>query len=663
MARRTNYIEYFLPQVTASVATVVVRAFDPIWVAVPETGSRTFESVWVQFTARDDAAAAATVTNFRMPLSLSNGSGSHTAGPLYTCLVTITNTGEHQSWAYSADYTSFFNTSFTGPGMALFVSGVFTGIATSNWTAKLCMAYSYDDTVQTQRIKTVKIPIDSINQLYRPQLWEVGGTGSWAVPALDTFLPEGSKIYRDIAFEFFGNECAASTTNCSFSTSLDAETPQADKPHTQNLNSAVWYNRVWKRLGTMTTSAPHRLFVGAGPASRFNCMGGILNVTYEYNTQTTTEAMNSLWMPFQNYGGSIGVYGNYSAGVPRSVDFSTQAIKFWVEEPTPVLVTSGIVFHWVDSSLITRPAISVNNARTRSFNGNGASVGGALTCGGNSIVHRFDSGSYSGSMSLARGENTINVMLEAYDFGTAFIGTGTNFSAMAIVNYRSLVASGGIGTHNHTVIYNWLQMVQTVPSYVRDFSGFKINEPRYWINNVGFEYIGYYSIATSSVGLDIYPSVPDECSGWRTVGVQQIGNSTEIGLTPSYGDATRFFKQHPQERYVFPGKMWATSSKRFGIDTSDSATPWNYFGWGNAMVTYHSITPMISGTVMNYRTGDGSGIGVEVYRKRDNYLCLSMSTAVGGTFGEVWYDDVEEYYCVAIPNSTSVGRSKAAVPS
>jgi hypothetical protein len=74
------------------------------------------------------------------------------------------------------------------------------------------------------------------------------------------------------------------------------------------------------------------------------------------------------------------------------------------------------------------------------------------------------------------------------------------------------------------------------------------------------------------------------------------------------------------------------------------------------LITYHSISYPITGSVSNY-SGDGSGITVNVFRTYDDAKMLTLTTGVNGQFTGSWYDNTENVYCVAREDNNHVGRS------
>jgi len=79
-----------------------------------------------------------------------------------------------------------------------------------------------------------------------------------------------------------------------------------------------------------------------------------------------------------------------------------------------------------------------------------------------------------------------------------------------------------------------------------------------------------------------------------------------------------------------------------------------------SLITYHSITNNITGTVSGY-TGDGSGIQVDLFECSTNAYLTSGMTTAGGAYSITWYDDNWNVYVSVHQDSTHVGRSAKGI--
>jgi hypothetical protein len=66
---------------------------------------------------------------------------------------------------------------------------------------------------------------------------------------------------------------------------------------------------------------------------------------------------------------------------------------------------------------------------------------------------------------------------------------------------------------------------------------------------------------------------------------------------------------------------------------------------------------IVSGTVLNPPSGDGSGITVNLVNWSTNAVVATTTTAVGGGFSFSTYDNTDQFVCVAVFDSTHVGAS------
>jgi len=209
MAIRSKTIEYGFPQSTASVATNTLRTFTALTVFVPENTTRNIRSAIIEYSVFDNQTASASVTSVIMGVQINAVAVNNT-----TVTQTIANSGENQSFVFSSNVTAYFVTNFTGTSNTVTPFLTVVGNITCNASAKLILTYDFEDAAQTTRIKTVKIPIDGNTGSLTTTLANLGGTAT-QIPALDTFLPESTKVYRNIFFEWTthtGTTAAAAST-------------------------------------------------------------------------------------------------------------------------------------------------------------------------------------------------------------------------------------------------------------------------------------------------------------------------------------------------------------------------------------------------------------------------------------------------------------------
>lgn len=632
MALRTKTVEYPFPTNAATLALATRFDFAAITVYLPETTSRTFRSVILEVFARDGATVATSMTSYVIGIKLGAAAFNNA-----TTTTTITNTGENQTWHFRRDVTSYFASNFGSGASQTCQAGIqFGASATSNHHAKLIITYEYDDSAASTRVKTVRIPLESNTGALTTSL---ASRGTNQVPALDTFLPEASKTYRQVWFEVEGSECTAATTGTSLGLALDAEATDDDAVHENALQSTVWYRRLWVR-NDMDTSTAHDFkakttSVTGGP---YNSLTVTLCVTYEYDHSTTTSVMNSIVVAMPVPRGHAG---------PNSTNKSRAVRVVTIPEPgTITLAQSGVRLY---GNAFTTSTLSVlvgaQAARTYTvFTTNN------LTCGDYTVQHRIDSGSASGAaLTLARGENSI--VLDFYR-NTNPLNVG---AAYLLLNYTSDVHADGDAVHNHTTWWNILPS-QTF-STTDDLSSAvapNIPETDWYATGIGLEAVtinlspgNYAAQAVSASGERGGPGLVDL--------IANVGyNDFEIGVSRFFEPVGDAFQKSSLYR---PDDVMALETTRVYKSGSQ------FMVSCLAMVlTYHAIFDWtVAGTVSGY-AGAGSGLTVDVHRVDTNAKVGEVTTTTGGAFTTAWPDDTVDLYCVVREDDTHVGRSANDVP-
>jgi hypothetical protein len=634
MVMRAKTIEYAFLQYLVSLASATRYDFDPITLYIPETASRLFRSVIIEVTCMDDVTTATSMTANLLGIKLGSVAFDDNSNT-----VTIVNSGEQMAFHFMRDATAYFNTNFgAGASQTCQVGVQFTGPSVINITAKLVITYEYDDSGQTTKIKTVRIPLESGLSALTTSLTEIGTN---QVPALDTFLPEASKTYRDIFFEIEGNEFAAGTVDFQHACALDAEAENYDGLHEQGLQSARWWRRIWRRID-MATDAAHAFKMSVTDVGGGTCnhLSVVLVVTYEYNHSTSTIILNSLVMP-------IDVVPTITSGIAAG-DKDTRRIKFLVEETNPVLVQSGIKLDWSNDAA-SNLSVACGSQSARAY----VDAAGVF-CGGIVCSHRIDSGSGGGAgFAITRGENafTINVYSSVANVRHSALG------GLLILNYTSDKHASGDGVHNHTIVQvlhtknaslNLVQLATVQP---------QIPETNFWLTQVGW--IAHYNKYGTTIGVVMCSVEAERTTGeGPETGFEVLGSPTfgftdpEAGVHVHCVDCSKNF-----DRYIDD-----PDSERLTLETSRSyalKTVKTVCG-SRLLMTYHSIPYTVSGILKAY-TGDGSGVTVEVHRTDTDEKVLVGTTAAGGSFSLTWYDNVIALYAQARQSATKVGRSDDAV--
>ena len=641
MALRTKTIEYAFPFSTASVATATARDFTSITLYIPEA-SPTFRSVILECTAADNVTTAASTTAVLMGISL-GAVGRNDA----TVTQTIANSGENYSVIFTRDVTSYFTTNWTGTSMACGARLTVTGPSTNNATAKLIITYEYEDSTATTRIKTVKIPVEGNTGNLTTTLTNLGGVAN-QFPALDTFLPESSKVYRNIFFETYGHTNATSDVNgVILSLRLD---------DTNTLNSAIyedalitdrWIKRIDNLTGIATDNAHNVQAAVDNTGSNFPCLSGVIVVTYEYDHSASTTIMNSIQLPIIDEAGFAG--GSTSANQSR---FQR---NIYIQEPGTITMQQSAVMMTYSDTGGVGVILNTGSQAARTYTQPASVRSGCMT-----IMRRIDSGSSGGvaGMTLARGSNTITV---DYYSNSAVTGSlGTNFSALLFLNYTSSKAAQGDGAHNHTT--QWISRPHATGNAVNKLTYTPsttpiIPESMYWLTNSGFEiYLQTSGTGSSNLGLAYLAQVNSnegQGAGWLDIYSSFYLSDAEVGPNVVYCRSRSLFKRWPND----------TDTERLNIETSrsfrfDSTVANATFWQSKQYITYHSITQPISGTISG---SAGGTIEIIAYNTNTGQE-VGYTTRIGnGTYTIDWIDDTEAIYVVAYETSALNGVSQVAV--
>jgi len=627
MAQRTNCTEQAFPTNETSLAAATRSDFAAITLYVPETTTRTFRSVAVQITCRDNSATAQDLTSWLIGIKL-----GAVAFDDATVTNTIAHSSEHQTHTFTRDVTSYFATNFgAGATQTCQVGVQFGGSVTINITAKLIITYEYDDASQTTRIKTVRIPLESATGALTTTLTEIGTN---QVPLLDTFLPESTKVFRDIFFEVMGNEANAGVTNTNLSLALDAEAADNTGVIENALASSCWFYYIWQRLA-MTTNVTHafNLATVSTTGSTFNHMAIVLVVTYEYDHSASTTILNSVMLP---------VYFSGTRGGSAAADQDRYERKFFIEEPTTIaLVQSGVLLYWGTTSAFNINVLCGSQA-ARTY-----TVVGGTVAGMHNVMQRIDSGGAQGAgITLARGENTLTAN---YYFASAIDLGGA--SGWCYLNYTSGKASAGAAVHNHTIFH--LIGGQIAAAAKRAFTATAPNIPEadyYAMTALCLQYLWGSPGNSQAIEAEVL-SGEGAGDGWRILYNKFLQWDVENGVATGVGPPIDEFDRYPQDQRAL-GLVLESSRvyQRQSVgNTWDALAMW---------ITYHAISYDIAGAVT---PNPGAGVAVQAYRTDTKEYLNTANTDVSGNYTMKWYDNVIEVFTECRQSSSEVGRSDNGV--
>lgn len=625
MATRLKTVQFAFPTL-ASVTNNTLTNFTQITVYLPETGTKTIRKAWVEVTMDDIiTATGGSVTTSTVDLRL--GAAAYTST---TNVNTKANTGENINWMFTRDFTSHFTTNYTGTSMTCDVriqvnQSTGTTLGMVNATAILYVTYEYDDTSTTQ-IKTVLIPLNApVTTLPTTK------TSHDTVPALDTYLPEASKTYRNIFIVTQANRNHSAATDHTVTYELSSLGTTVTGNYESALASDVWSRYVWNITSYITTNVTHTFNVWSSLTARHHSMQAWMVVTYEYNDSTTTSVMNSLQLPMEI---------DSPMGGTSSADFQRSTREFWVQESNPVRQRLAFYMFW---------QAAANESGLNARIGTGSFVaytntGSGFVCGNKGLMIRNDSPT---GISFARGRNTLQMDV----YNTSTTQRGGNVGGFWLLNYTSDKASAGSGAHNHTIM--WPMYTQDTATaaqqYITTAGAPNIPEANYFVTALGFHLNFMQGAAMQGLAVKAERLASGEGGLiFERIYADISQHDTEMGVYDTWIQARTFFNRWTGD--ADSTRLPLETNRRY-IMNSANATFWpNHL---IMMLTYHSITYTVSDTV----TGFGGTVTISLVRNASGEKVLETTRAGDGSFSFTWYDNTEEVF-VSADDGTNVGRSQ-----
>lgn len=621
MAGATNCLEWFFDQKTTSLAAATRHDFAAQTIQIPETSSRTFRSVTIQIDVIDNSATAVSLTSWLIGIKL-----GAVAFDDVTVTETIANTGEHQSFRFRRDVTSYFASNFgAGATQTCQVGVQFGALAVINVCAKLIITYEFDDAA-TSRAKTVRLPMQSPLATLTATLAELGTN---QVPQLtgagSPMLPEASITVDQITFECEANEVPGATTDYSLCLALDSEGEAQDGLHEQALNTARRVYRSWIR-NDMDTTAAHAFKARVTVSGKMQWLNVILYVTYRYDEASTSVVLNSRIL-----------CGEFRASVQDAFDGSKsrQTLKWWIEEPTTITLKQSAIRAAITETASADVTAAAGSQTPLVYTDKINIVG--ETCD-RPFLHRVDLDS---GLSIARGENTLTLDLFT-DVATGSMGF------QLFLNYHSGKAAK-TAIHAHSTYWQMEVDGAVGPVSVITAMAPVIPETNYYAE-VGFVAAHLGIMSTDGFYADA------ECSsgewagdGWALIQQGNWKSSAETGWVEQFAGASGLYKQYPSSPHA---RMALETTRRYRRGSSGA----DIRGAMGMWLDYHGISYSTTRELTGY-TGDGSGIAVDIFRADTDEKVAEATSVTGGDYTFVWYDNVIELYAVARQDGTHVGRS------
>lgn len=613
MATRLKTVQFAFPTL-ASLVNNTLTNLTQITVYLPESGTKTIRKAWVEL-SMDDIITATGGTLTTKTVNLRLGAAGYTSTTNGNAL---TNTGENMSPFITRDFTSHFTTNYTGTSMTCDLQvqinqSTGTTLGMVNVSATLHVTYEYDDT-STTHIKTVYIPLNApVTTLPTTK------TSHDTIPALDTYLPEASKTYRNIHIVTQANRNHSAATDHTVTYELSALGTQVTGNYESALASDVWSRYVWDITSYITTNVTHTFNVWSSLTARHHSMQAYLVVTYEFDASATTSVMNSVTLPMAI---------DSPMGGTTSADFQRTTRELMVQEANPVFNKLAFYMTW---------QATANEAGLNARIGTGSFVaytntGSAAVCGNKGLMIRNDSPT---GITLARGRNVLQ--MDCYNTSTT--QRGGNVGGFWIVNYTSDKATDGVGAHNHTVFW---------PMYTEDTGAalqqkitaagsIAIPETEYFISALGYEAKAMIGTASQGITIKVERLAAGEGGLIYEPIYADLGQSdTEMGLVACYAQARTLFKRWPGDDAS--DRLDIETNRRYMMNSGNGIAMWESL---MGMITYHSIKYTVAG---NITSSNGGTVNLRLLRASNGEVLLQTSRVGNGAYSFTWYDNTEEVY-------------------
>ena len=641
MATRLKSIQYAWPMITTLVPDATLQSLGVIPIYIPENSVGTpvsFQSVTVEIGWNDAiTATGGTITEHRVALNL-GGTDS-----LITELDDIANTGENMGGVIGPfDFTSKFTSDFGTGGSqncevkAYFDQNTGTTLGMVNISAVITITYLYDDTVATH-IKTAWIPFENRAGALATTETEIGTN---QVPKLYSgdsatdFLPEAGVVIRDYFFVVEGNQNNLGAVDTTLNFKIDSEATFNPGIYERALGSDIFIRAVWSRSSDYPSLSAAHAFKAWSSVAGFHNLVITLVVTYEFTPATSTRVLQSIYVPIE-IGSPMGLAVAGASRFTRNI---------FIQEPG-VIALKQSAFR-VNYNVAA--AVSGLNVRAGSQAYKAHADNGSIVCGMFSLQQRLDSGSSQGAgVAIDRGKNT--VVIDMYRTDTT--DDPTNINGYILINYHSDKHTSGVGVHSKTIFMLMAQWDALLTDrFIATAKSIAIPEANYWLISVGVISIIWDSASANAFTMDCQV-LPGEGkgAGFEDIYADAVQSDAERRCSIVWMRGRDVFKRFPQDADA--DRLSIETPRDWGFFTAVTTAQGLMF-----FATYHSITYTIAGTLSGY-DGDGSGIEVRLHRVDTREMVAKTTTAVGGSFSFVWYDNTENMMVEARQDSTHLGRS------
>lgn len=639
MAITTNCIEYGWETSLATTpsGSTYTTPYKPI--TIPETASRIFEDVSILHHVRNVGNEASTNLGY---IQLSVQIDSNPTASV-SCLAIVSSAAEQISLTTLFGVTEYFNAYFTASTHNVrFYTNSNDGTGGINRigeSLKLICTYKFNDALVNAGIKTVRFPINSSTSIIGTSLQYLGNYTA-SIPALDSYLPELNKDFKDIFVEYHGNDAGNAVTNFSLRTMIDTDASQSRFVISQSLNSAAYYYDIHNLSGSISTATTHSIRVASSLANRFTGLGGILYATYTYDYTASKAIMSSVIYPM----------GDVSVS-KRSTDDDFAETLIYIPTTGSVWMARSGILTGQNGTGAANVLLSTDAGSLTTY----TLTAGSIQTGYIPIVHQIDgTGSSNPAISLSNGYNTIRFVSKFSAPNTSAVQLG----GILLLNYITSASKPCETMHsiNNTMISSSANLNAATFGFYYDYSATSsILEPNYMIDalvNV------YHMKSSTNANAPIYAIFEHGCYATGSDNVANVTNPYPIGtiglptdsrysFSTYYNDMTPVVMKYPE--YIAKNgrnMIDLRSPHRFQFRqislTSAAISQFGHAQW----ITYHSKLFPVTGSIANY-SGTGADISITVYDYGTGEKLFVTQSLSGGNISTNWYSAHDNLMLVA----------------
>lgn len=616
----------------ASTTNNVLGTFSSIVITIPES-SISIERAWIDVCFNDIiTVTGGTIDRIRVDLRLgSNGSDGSTAS------TSITNSAENTTLMVTREFTTYFQNFWSGTTMSCQVNILTnqttgTTLGMNNLSCQLNITYSYDTTSATQS-KSVWIPLNA------PRTSLPGTkTSHDTIPALDTYLPESSKSYRNIFIVSKFNRHHVNASDFTIKYELSSLGTHTTQNYESALSTDVYTRYIWEITSYITTNTTHSFNVWSSLTGRSHCPIFYMIVTYTYNSSATTQVMNCQILPLDF---------NSPMGGTSASDYQRASRDLWIPEINPSINRIACLVHWnsIDNESGLNARVGTGSFLTYTL------IGSGIIAGDKTMMIRNDTPT---GLTFSRGRNTLSIDI----YNTSAVVRGFNVGCLWLINYTSDSIPGDSYLNSKTV--QNLSFINTGLSQqiISTMSVFTIPEDYWFISGLGYEFKFLGGSLIQGVGVSIERLESEGGLVWEDTYSDAGGHDAELGINTKFIQSRSLFKRWTGEYDQSRLDMFVPRRSRTWLPAT-TATPAVHDSLIN-YTTYHSIY----GTVSGYISGSSGGvIDIHLNRYDTGETVLSTTQSGNGTYSFIWFDDTEDLFVYAYESETRKGASKVGTMS